>query len=540
MREKIMKHRRQKYCSPNPIRSARPLLVLTLSLLLAACGGGSNNNTGGSDSGSMSGSGSGNSGGNNDGSGGNNDHSDTPDGATTISLDSAISGRIDSATDVDHFRLGIESEGTLTIRTSGNADPDIRVYDAGGVEIPGMAGSWIVVIDQSILDKGNYVIVRLSGGTPGESYSTVASFRIDDSDMGGDTAPPPIHAIPATFREGSITPVYAQDAGDTVDSMKGMPFPALGTAIRRVWIDTDGQPGSDDGTTSLSTRAHVSTITEHPNGGATAVFMADEERYEINFPPGRHNATWPESNITRESHVVSMEADSLNSNNNPLNEDYYSFGFWSFYPGMLVRDGEKKFRESSGYGYDGQIVYGARTGADLPMGAASYAGNFFGRFHSTTGNPSWTPDDSGESEYWSPGVLANRRALWGRIHLEANLADLTISGNVDTLWMESARTLDNNNQIVDGEWSELPDTTSIAISEGSIAGGRFVTTWTGRDTDPGNPAETSVRGFSGHIVGDFYGPNAEEAAGLFNGSRGATSTTPSQVIWGTFGAEKDE
>ena len=525
-----MRHRRQKHCSPNSIRSA--LVILVLSLLLAACGGGggSNNNNGGSDSSPMSGSGDGDSGGNDDGSAGNNDHSDTPDGATAISLDSAISGTIDSADDVDHFRLGIESEGTLTIRTSGNADPDIRVYDAGGVEIPGMAGSWIVVIDQSILDKGNYVIVRLSGGTPGESYSAVASFRIDeDASMGGDTAP--IHALPGTFREGSTAPVYAQSASDTVDSLKGTPFPALGTAIRRVWIDTDGQPGSDDGTTSLSTRAHVSTITEHADGGATAVFVVDGQEYEINFPSAKFTdepEPGPERRYTESEHkvgniVFKLDSDSRSSDNNPLNEDYHSFAYWSF------------AEDDSSYGYEGQIVYGVRTGADLPMGTVSYAGNFFGRFHSTTGHPSWTPP-----ERFGPGATGNRRALWGRIHLEADLDDLTVSGNVDTLWMQSVRTRVDDDNVLPGEWSELPDTTSIAISEGSIAGGRFVTTWAGRDTDPTNPAETSARGFAGDIVGDFYGPSAEEAAGLFNGSRAATGTTPGQVIWGTFGVEKDE
>ena len=517
-----MKHQ---YGSTNTIRSA--LAPLALGLLLTACGGGGGgggNSNNGDDGGPMSGSGNdgGNSGGNNDGGDGNNDHSDTPDGATAISLDSAISGTIDSADDVDHFRLGIESEGTLTIRTSGNADPDIRVYDAGGVEIPGMAGSWIVVIDQSILDKGNYVIVRLSGGTPGESYSAVASFRIDDdSDMGGGTAP--IQALPGTFREGSTAPVYAQSASDTVDSMKGTPFPALGTAIRRVWIDTDGQPGSDDGTTSLSTRAHVSTITEHANGGATAVFVVEGQEHVINFPAEKFEAnTYPED-IHRVGDVEFQLSDDDLGSTDPLKMDYYRLSYWSFH------------QDDADVGYSGHIVRGARTGADLPMGTVRYDGKFYGRFHSTAGHPGWTPP-----ERFGPGATGNRRALWGRIHLEANLTDLTISGNVDTLWMESARTRVDDDNVLPGEWSELPDTTSIAISEGSIAGGRFVTTWAGRDTDPTNPAETSARGFAGDIVGDFYGPSAEEAAGLFNGSRAATGTTPGQVIWGTFGVEKDE
>ena len=98
------------------------------------------------------------------------DHSNTPAGATAIALRESFQGRIDSPTDVDYFRLRVEVPGTLTIRTTGNADPDIAVFDGAGIEVPGVTGSWIGTITQAILDKGD-LLVRFSGGNAGREYT---------------------------------------------------------------------------------------------------------------------------------------------------------------------------------------------------------------------------------------------------------------------------------------------------------------------------------------------------------------------------------
>ena len=104
------------------------------------------------------------------------DHSDTPSGATPIALGGSFSGRIDSATDVDYFRLPIDEPGTLTITTTGAGDPDIAVFDAAGVEVSGRRGSWVGDVLQGPLDKGKYVFVRLFGGNAGQEYSGKTSF----------------------------------------------------------------------------------------------------------------------------------------------------------------------------------------------------------------------------------------------------------------------------------------------------------------------------------------------------------------------------
>ena len=99
------------------------------------------------------------------------DHSNTPAGATAIAVSESFQGRIDSPNDVDYFRLRVDSPGTLTIRTTGNGDPDIAVFDGAGNEVPGVRGSWIGGITQDILDRGSDVLVRFSGGNAGAEYT---------------------------------------------------------------------------------------------------------------------------------------------------------------------------------------------------------------------------------------------------------------------------------------------------------------------------------------------------------------------------------
>ena len=104
------------------------------------------------------------------------DHSNTPAGATAIALSESFQGRIDSPNDVDYFRVRVDSPGTLTIRTTGNADPDIAVFDGTGNEVPGVPGSWIGSITQEILDRGSDLLVRFSGGNAGGEYTGSATL----------------------------------------------------------------------------------------------------------------------------------------------------------------------------------------------------------------------------------------------------------------------------------------------------------------------------------------------------------------------------
>ena len=60
------------------------------------------------------------------------DHADTPADATVVTVGRTLSARIDSATDVDYFRLRISQTGTLTVWTSGEAATDLTLLDGAG------------------------------------------------------------------------------------------------------------------------------------------------------------------------------------------------------------------------------------------------------------------------------------------------------------------------------------------------------------------------------------------------------------------------
>ena len=54
---------------------------------------------------------------------------------------------------------------------------------------------------------------------------------------------------------------------------------------------------------------------------------------------------------------------------------------------------------------------------------------------------------------------------------------------------------------------------SFKITDGRIVNGQFTATLTGMDSNPNAPLDRSVRGYLGAILGEFYGPGAEEVGG---------------------------
>ena len=67
--------------------------------------------------------------------GASDDHSDSLADATVVAVGRTLSARIDSATDVDYFRLRISQTGTLTVWTSGEAATDLTLLDGAGNEL---------------------------------------------------------------------------------------------------------------------------------------------------------------------------------------------------------------------------------------------------------------------------------------------------------------------------------------------------------------------------------------------------------------------
>ena len=103
----------------------------------------------------------------------------------------------------------------------------------------------------------------------------------------------------------------------------------------------------------------------------------------------------------------------------------------------------------------------------------------------------------------------------GNLRLTANFDGSTLDGMIFRIRVRT------RNQNDDGwnEWTALSDTTNFEMSDGQIVDGQFSATLTGVDSNAAAPADETVRGYEGGILGEFYGPAAEEVGGVLNASR---------------------
>ncbi len=306
----------------------------------------------------------------------------------------------------------------------------------------------------------------------------------------------------------SVKPVYAE-AGKT--SYTGTEFGTVTSSFVRTYGDTPSVSLPD------SSGPHVASVTPMTDDAHDVVFMVNGKEVPISFTGAELSSPFPENTKTTEGTIYDPDGDldgyqaaalgGLNADN-PLKKDYYSLAFWGVYLNSDVTD------------YNGYVVFGPRTNpASFPT-TASYSGYFNGTYMA----------DDGKTPRWA----SHRHSLWGRLKLTANFDNLMISGTVDDLAMQDPEN-EGDPENRGGRWTDLPETTSVTIAKSPIVQGRYITTWTGQDTNANNSMDTSARGFSGQMVGDFYGPNAEETAGVFNGSRDNDGT--SESMFGVFGAQ---
>ena len=145
------------------------------------------------------------------------------------------------------------------------------------------------------------------------------------------------------------------------------------------------------------------------------------------------------------------------------------------------------------------VSYGARTdAANLPAGSATYTGIV----HAET----FLVDDPDRTQ--SESMRSNLR-------LTANFDDSTLDGMIFGIRVRTR----NQNDLGWNEWTALSDTTHFEMGDGQIADGQFSATLTGVDSNAAAPADETVRGYEGGVLGEFYGPAAEEVGGVLNASR---------------------
>lgn len=157
--------------------------------------------------------------------------------------------------------------------------------------------------------------------------------------------------------------------------------------------------------------------------------------------------------------------------------DVYNFGHWI-----------------GGLSYRIYTTAGVRTDpANMPAGSATYAGGIRADAYR---------QDSPSGDF--------RIRISGDLNLMADFDAGTLEGNVSSI-----RTRPQG----ESSWSPLPETTSFEIGNGQIAGGQFTADLTGADTNSAAALDASMRGYKGNVLGEFYGPAAEEVGGVFTATR---------------------
>lgn len=159
-------------------------------------------------------------------------------------------------------------------------------------------------------------------------------------------------------------------------------------------------------------------------------------------------------------------------------------------------------------GLRGYSVYGARTLPENLGGRAAYAGRVWADW--------WDADDPRSS---------GQTLLRGSLHLETDLAGRQISGRIDALRVRPAGT---------NTYTDLPNGSSLVIASTPFDEARFAAGWRAGAFHAAAPLRHTLYGFEGTILGEFYGPDAEEVGGVLSGRRDATDATPEQFLIGGF------
>ena len=302
-------------------------------------------------------------------------------------------------------------------------------------------------------------------------------------------------------------PVYADSAQDTLSSLLAggeAVFSAVSAAIHADYFK-DGVmlPRQDV--------SYVKSVSGDGDGGfhVTSVFNGEEST--VHFEAGDYDSELAGYRKASEDeqddrYFALWDRDRFGD---LLASSYLELGYWRHAVGSDA--GARESERSDSLNHISWVTFGAQTEpGSLPAGSAAYEGEMTAAWWDVEGDPD---------------VSATNRVIRGVVNLEVDFGAGTISGQAD---------------VGIPDWSadneEGYDLGTIRIAETAIDEARFRADWAGEDDRMGIEPNRTISGFTGTMLGDFYGPAAEEVGGVLSGSRAATDTMPERVITGGFGA----
>ena len=307
-------------------------------------------------------------------------------------------------------------------------------------------------------------------------------------------------------------PVHAESDADTLANL--LPggeevFSALSAAVWRDYLapaSTQPDLGS----------AYVKSVSSDGEGGFRVTFVIDGRESLAHFPADRFRTTLFRGTaqddrlvpFTLWSWTDSFQADSddpaaTDRTDGSAYYDYFDINGWQA-GGAPIGN------------FRGFMTYGVRTlPGNLPLGSANYEGRLR------------------RAEVWGADASVWGTQTWilGTLHLEANFDDGEISGRIDTLRTQPPGA---------DAYAPLPEGNVIDIASAPIDDARFVAEWVGNDPNENAAPHETIGGFAGTMIGEFYGPAADEIGGVLSGRRAATDTTPEQFLMGGFGGSQPD
>ena len=259
-------------------------------------------------------------------------------------------------------------------------------------------------------------------------------------------------------------------------------FAPISTALDRVYGDQNIVRSSDTAFKAISSDGDNGFFVTFVDGGEewtthyTKDEYIDDENYEKEFAQNGYSLFW--------SYTDSFSGTYRNRGSS----EYTYFDINGGIAGSPEEDVWPRFL----------VVYGARTEADnLPVGTSTYQGRIY-------------------AEVWvGTHSIDDRTSVRGRLLLTADFDASMVDGEITNIEIEPRSTRVR---------SFLPDNRFV-IENGEIENGQFIATLRGEDSSgPADVEETnvlsSVQGIEGNVLGEFYGPQADEVGAVLNAGRG--------------------